>query len=463
MQIPLGQYAYRRADGLLPEVQLRDVFFEKTPTNLKDRSALLTRPTLTPYVAAGTGPCRGFFREEGAFGGDAFTVSGMILYRFGDSGTPTVVGAVPGTGPVEMAFGTAQAIICSDGALLQTNGVTVTAMAFPDSLPIRSVGYINGYFLAVPVDSHRIYFTDLLTGLFEGTRFVSAERYPDDVEKIIVTSDEMWAMGKASTEVFVPTGIDTSDQPPFQRVEGRLYKKGCYSRTTAVKADNTIFWVGVAEDGGLALYRGDAVPVVVSDPSFAERMKAANVEDMRAWVLGAPGHSFYILGLGAQGTWAFDIAGGTPYEWGSYERPQFRAHLGRGVWNGLALAGDDETGQIWLLDDTGVDDGGAPLTQIVTGGAPVTGRPSNANVALDCAVGQVAMGEAAAIRMEYSDDQGRTWCDEGLCSLAVTGGYDGRVRWERLGTMVPPARVFRWTTTSRVRLRIDAARINEPF
>lgn len=463
MQIPMGQYAYRRADGLLPSVELRNVFFERVPTNLRDFVALLTRPALRRYTTAGTGPCRGFYRREGALNGDAFTVSGQLLWRIGNGGTVTPLGTVPGYGFVEIAASPTRALIASDGDLLQTDGNAVSPMAFPGGQKVRSVGFLNGYFLAVPVDSQRIYYTDLLTGEFDATRFIAAERYPDNLEKLVVTSDEVWGLGKTSMEVFVPTGIDTSEQPPFQRIEGRAYKKGCINRATAVAADNTVYWVGFSEDGGLALYRGDAVPVAVSDPSLAERIKRANKQEMRAWVFGVPGHSFYVLNLGGEGTWAFDIATGVPQEWRSHFRDNWRAVLGSGVWDGAVLAGDIEDGTVWILDEQAPDDEGTPIEQIITAGLPISGRRSCPNVSFDCAVGQVAVGESAEARLEYSDDQGRTWCDEGPISLGQEGEYLTRVRWDRLGTMIPPARIFRLTTTSRVRMRVEGCRIDEPF
>lgn len=463
MQIAMGQYAYRRADGLLPSVELKNVFFEKVPTNLKDFTALMTRPSLDLYATAGNGPCRCLFRREGALGGDAFSVSGQIMYRISNGGGVTGVGAVPGFGSVEMAASADMALIASDGALLQTDGFTVTPMAFPDNQAVRSVGYMNGYFLAVPVDSQRIYYTDLTTGQFEGTRFIAAERYPDNLEKIVVTSDEVVALGKTSTEIFVPTGIDTSEQPPFQRVEGRAYKKGCINRATAVAADNTVYWVGYSEDGGIAFYRLGSVPEVVSEPSLAERLKRADSEDMRAWCFGTPGHSFVVLSLGDQGTWAFDIATGVPFEWKSHFRTGWRAWQGSGVWDGAVLAGDDTDGSIWMLNDDGTDDEGVPIEVVVTAGLPITGRQTNSNVSFDCAVGQVRENEQAWVRLEYSDDQGRTWNDEGLCDLGETGAYLTRARWDRVGTMLPPARIFRLSTTSRVRMRVDACRVNEPY
>jgi hypothetical protein len=459
----LGQFSYRRGDGLFPSVHLENVFYEKSVTNLKDQVSLQTRPTLRRLANVGAGPGRGIFWKAGSFGGQALAASGPGLWLVGQTGTAALLGAIKGLGSVEVAFSPTVALIASGGQLQQTDGVTVSDKAFPDDQDVASVGFINGYFLAVPVGSHRIYFTDLLTGEFDGTRFISAERYPDDLAKIIVTSDEVWGMGYGSVEVFVPTGVDTSEQPPFQRVEGRLYEKGVFAAATAVKADNTVYWVGQSEDGGLSLYRGDAVPIQVSDSSLAERIKRADPAKMTAWPFGMYGHSFYVLGLGDEGTWALDIATGAANEWSSLNRPQWRAWLGKGVWSGEVLASDIDSGAVWQLDPNGTTDDGTPVKQVVTAGITVSGRPTCSNVSLDCAVGQVAENGAAEINLLISHDQGRTWEDQGPTSLGEHGHYYARVRWDRLGMMVPPNCIFEWTTTSPVRMRISGARINEPF
>lgn len=463
MQIPLGQYAYRRADLLTPAVRLENVYAEQAPTNLKTGVDLLTRPSLDLLTTAGAGPVRAVFWEEDVFADDALVVSGTELFRVTQAGAASPIGTVPGTGAVEIACSPTEALIANGAALLVTDGMTVTAKAFPDDLPIASVGYLNGYFLAVPVDSHRIYYTDLLTGEFDATRFVSAERYPDIVLKLVITSDEVWTMGPASVEVFVPTGVDTDDNPPFQRVEGRLYKKGVLSARTVVEADNTVFWVGQSKDAGLVVYRGGDVPQVVSNPSISERLLRAAPATMTAWAFGIAGHSFYVLGLGTEGTWVYDISmaqnpGLAWQEWTSYARNQWRAHLGRGCWPGVVLAGDDQTGDLWTLNETGTTDNGQPIVQVFTAGTPVEGRPSNPSLSLDCAVGQ---GEGR-IRLRFSDDQGRTWAQHDDQRLYLAQ-YAQRVRWNRLGSMQAPARVYEWTISDPVRMRVSSARINDPL
>jgi hypothetical protein len=82
---------------------------------------------------------------------------------------------------------------------------------------------------------------------------------------------------------------------------------------------------------------------------------------------------------------------------------------------------------------------------------------------LDCAVGQVAVGDTASINLHFSDDQGRTWQDEGPCDLGVQGAYLTRARWDRLGQMVPPMRIYEWTTTARARMRFNGARVNDAY
>lgn len=470
-QIPLAQYSYKRADGLLPSINVRNMYLEKTVTNLREGSALLTRPFLTAFASVGTGPNRGLFWEDDVFADDALVASGGELHRMNSIGASTLVGVLSGFGRVEVAYAPSSALVASGGRLQQTDGVTLTPKTFPDSLNVVSVAYMDGYFLAVPENSHRIYFTDLLTGEFDATRFVSAERYPDNLVRLITTADEVWAMGSASVEVFVATGVDDPGPPvsaPFQRVDGRLYKKGVLNGATVVEADNSVIWASHSKDAGMEVYRGAGVPLAINDEGIAERLARADPSQIQAWSFGVAKHSFFVLCLGSEGTWAYDIAlaGGGPvpwFEWTTLGRDQWRAINGKACWPGVVLAGDDETGDIWRLDDTGLTDGGEPVEQVFTAGAPVDGRPINASLSLDCAVGQAAEGVEAVLSLRTSDTQGRTWDEQEDAPLGLTAEYDARVRWNRLGQMFPPARIFEWTTTAPVRMRVSSVRVNDDY
>lgn len=457
-QIPLGTFAYRRGEGLFPSVRLENVYPEKSPTDLKTGVALLTRPALQSFAEIGDGPIRCVFREENVFDGDLLSVSGDTLYRVTEAGDATAIDdeAIPGTGPVEIAASPELALIASGGPLQQTDGTTIEEMTFPDDLNIISVAYLNGYFLALPENSHRIYYWDPLTGDFDGARFISAERYADNLVKLVATADEVWAMGSGSVEVFVPTGVDTEEQPPFQRVEARLYKKGVLSAATVVEADNTLYWVGQSKDAGLVVYRGEDVPRVISNEAVSERLENADPDDLRAWVFGRANHSFLVIGMGSQGTHVYDISTGVWMEWKSFARDQWRAHVGRGCWPGVAIAGDDEDGVLWRLDDTATTDDGAPIVQVWTGGAPIDRRTVNTNLTLECAVGH----GAGAIQLRLSDDQGKTWAVQEDKEL-VSGQYAARIRWNRLGQMQPPHRIFEWSASDPLRMRISGARLND--
>lgn len=462
-QIPLGQYAYRRADGLVPSVRLENVFVERSPTALQTGVAVLTRPMLQPFVNLTAGPIRGVFWEKDVFSDDALIAGASTLYRVNQNAAKTSVGALAGSGMVEIAGLGEEALIATGGPLKLTDGVTVTDKAFPHDLDVISVGVLNGYFLGVPANSNHLYYTDLTTGDFDEDRYVAAERYPDNLLKIVVTSDEIWAMGSASVEIYVPTGLDSTDNPPFERVAGRLYKKGLVNTASAVKADNTVFWVGPDEQSKLGVWRGDAVPVEISDENIAERLARADPDEIKVWVFGQAKHIFIVVEMGTEGTWVYDVLTQAWLNWTSYGRDQWRAHTGRGCWPGVVLAGDDETGQVWTLSDTATSDDGEPVVQVFTAGVPVEGRPANSNVTLDCAVGQAAITESPVITLRYSDDQGRTWSDPEEQSLGEIGEYDVEPRWTRLGTMNPPVRIFEWTVADPVRMRVNGARINDVF
>lgn len=477
MQIQLANYAYRRGNGLIPRIRLENVYPERSPAELKTGVAILTRPTLDSFGAYGTdGPNRGIFWKKDVFGDRALAVQGSSLIGITEAGVGTTIGSVAGSSPVKIAFSQDTALIATGGPLLQTDGSTVTAKAFPLDQNVIAVGYINGYFLAVPENSQRIYFTDPLDGEFADDRFIAAERYPDNLRDLVVTSDEIWALGAASTEVFVPTGVDDAENPPFQRVDGRLFRKGLINAATVASVDNTIFWVGTDEQESIGVFRGEAVPVAINDESIAERLERANPEDLKAWAFGHAKHIFVVLAMGAEGTAVFDVLTGVWLDWGSYQRDQWRAHLGCGCWPGVTLAGDDETNTIWRLSYTGTTDDGAPVVQVWTagvsvplvqrradGGASSITNPANSNLFLECAVGQAAISleNIPVIELRISDDQGRTWTDPDPAELGAVGEYDTIVQWTRLGSMRPPARIYEWTCSDPVRMRVSAARINE--
>lgn len=100
VSIPLGVGAYKRTYAGEPEVVLQNRYFEKDPSNLVERSALIARAGSNSLVQVAGGTQRGAFTKEGLFGGDLFEVSGHNLWRIqrGTQIATQITGTIAGDG-----------------------------------------------------------------------------------------------------------------------------------------------------------------------------------------------------------------------------------------------------------------------------------------------------------------------------------------------------------------------------
>lgn len=125
--IPLGVQAYKRKFAGEPEVKLVNRFLETNPTNLREKSALLTRAGSNPLTKFdGGGPLaanRNQFNLPGLFNGDLFGVAGPNLYRYASDGTLThIEGLINGSGFVTYGWMKGigyEYLFIADGLLLQ--------------------------------------------------------------------------------------------------------------------------------------------------------------------------------------------------------------------------------------------------------------------------------------------------------------------------------------------------------
>lgn len=124
--LPLGVGAYDRQSAGEPEIRLVNRFFEQNPTNLREKSCLLSRPgtvllsTFLPDTTAGK--LRGLTSKQNVLLSDLFVVSGHNFYRYKDTGvTIHVQGSIRGDGPPSFTYAKGigyERIFISDGLLL---------------------------------------------------------------------------------------------------------------------------------------------------------------------------------------------------------------------------------------------------------------------------------------------------------------------------------------------------------
>lgn len=281
--IPLGRNTWERKVAKEPSVYTINRYFEQTPENLDTNISLLLRPALKVRTFVGDGPIRGVFQQDGAFNGDAFVVSGNILYRVTKSTdnlvTPDTVtaitGGVAGTDPVHMTIsgetGSPNYLWVSDENTLQyyADGAALATCALPDGVSPTSLDYIKGYVIVTvgsPFD-RRFYWVQPGSVVVDPLDFAEAESSFDKLINVMTLGDQFWLFGTTITEAWYVTGDPTAPMAPLL---GRPYNRGLWPFTD-VKVNDQVIIVG--HDGRVySIYAG---PQPISYPGIEERIRRA--------------------------------------------------------------------------------------------------------------------------------------------------------------------------------------------
>lgn len=174
-----------------------------------------------------------------------------------------------------------------------------------------------------------------------------------------------------------------------------------------------------------------------------------------AWTFVLDGHRFYVLPLGPEGDWAYDM---TTHEWCQLQSQGFPGiNFSHGTMWGLRVVGGDVLyTYLYELDpNQALDEGWREVEHKVTGGVATRTRSVigvanfslTASVGLDSAVDQ-------GISLAFSDNNGVTWSEEFDIPLTDVGSQ--MLIWNALGSFASPGRVFRITDFSGP-IRLDGA------
>ncbi len=235
----------------------------------------------------------------------------------------------------------------------------------------------------------------------------------------------------------------------------------------------SIFWYGSWTDGGTAPtyigaycgtggnHSGSAMPwrfwpasyPFVNPPVYG----APAASRKRAWSYVLDGHTFYVLDLGAQGTWLYDI---TTDQWCQFITQGYIAwNFANGcMWGQRIVAGDLLTTDVWEMVPSAIFDNGATeIIHTVTGGVATRSRIFHSvdSFYLSASNGQALDPVNASVTLEFSDDQGKTWITMDTFSIAA-GNYSQEFAWIGLGSFARPGRIFKIIDSGGF-LRIDAA------
>lgn len=175
----------------------------------------------------------------------------------------------------------------------------------------------------------------------------------------------------------------------------------------------------------------------------------------QGWTFTLDGHKFYVLPLGPEGDWAYDV---TTQSWCQLQTNGFNGlNFTKGVmWGPRIIGGDALFPYLYELDpNTKNDEGWRDITHVVTGGIPLRGRYNVgvSNFTITASVAHLdSIGED--MTLNFSDDNGNSWSPDFNITLNGTGSQ--RLIWNSLGSFSAPGRVFKITDTAGP-VRIDGA------
>lgn len=174
-----------------------------------------------------------------------------------------------------------------------------------------------------------------------------------------------------------------------------------------------------------------------------------------AWTFVLDGHRFYVLPLGPEGDWAYDM---TTQEWCQLQSQGFPGiNFNHGVMWGLRIIGGDVLyTYLYEMDpNQPLDENWREVQHMVTGGIATRARSSIgvANFTLTASVGDDSAKDQA-ISLAFSDDNGVTWSQE--FDIPLTDVSSQVLIWNALGSFSAPGRVFRITDYSGP-IRLDGA------
>lgn len=494
--------------------------------------------SMNPWkVSRGTTPAEAFFnltRAVNAVGTPSVDYSGVLtknpLVNADEYTGLTTVKFYAATGGVEgntIQSTTSGTSVMSFASATFTGGATTGKDLKSHSVPlpadegdpflreisVRAVATINSYVIVVVNSQYngtsgRFYWINPGETWVDPLSFATTESNPDSVVSVRVVGDQLWFLGRDSIEVWAATG---DADLPFAKINGFTMNYGSVEGTD-VNINNMLFF---ADTTGIVYNVSGGAPRRISNNSIEEKVRQFQqnlnyytsvdlVYKFRAWSYSADGHLFYILNLGDENTFVYDITSEQWTRWNNYESDILRQHAGCKVFASLEfpygttqlliksnpiIVGDIYSGTLWAIDPTYRydDDITHESVSIIesrfTAGFParmretakcnevyLTGSVGNPTVfdpfyltdgedgpfltdgdtdiiLVDLSVTseglEISGPFAPTISLETSDDNGRTWFNHGELSVNPTD-WTLELVWRSLGIIQAPGRLFRF-------------------
>jgi hypothetical protein len=324
------------------------------------------------------------------------------------------------------------------------------------------VDYADTFFIFNKPDSTEFYISDSAAVTFDPLNFAGKTGGSDNLVVAIVSNLYIWLLGAMTTEVFYNSGASDF---PYAREPGVFIQHGCAAKYSVAQMDNSIYWVAKDRQGQGMILRSDGLTAVrISNHAIEQEIQTyAAIDDAIGYTHQLGGHLFYVVTFpSADKTWAYDLA---TQQW--HERlwldDQGLFHRHRGIcyafWQGKALVGDWENGNLYEMTPDAVDDAGAAMWHIrsfpdmCNEGRRLFFREFIA----DMQVGAGLEGTNAdpQVRLRWSDDRGASWGNKITTTLGKIGETLTSIQFQRLG--MARHRVFELSWTAPVKTALNGA------
>lgn len=186
------------------------------------------------------------------------------------------------------------------------------------------------------------------------------------------------------------------------------------------------------------------------------------VSNYKAWTYVLDGHTFYVLDLGAQGTFVYDFVTqqwsnfttGTPSAPGT-PNPEWN-FINGWQWQDRIVGGDIATPDLWEMNPSAMlDNDVTEIAHVSTGAIAVRSRVFHScdAVRVMASFGIIDDVSGTVFNLRFSDDQEKTWSEYFTITLSE-GAYDTEIAWRSLGSFCAPGRIFELSDTGGL-IRID--------
>jgi len=438
-----------------------------------NRRALFGAPGIKTFSTSGA-TILGVNRGSQVMKGVPYFINGSRIYSLTSAGVVTDHGAITGSGQVSLATnGQFLVIVISTGEGFVYDNVadSVTQITDANYRLSSTVVFKDGFFVFSAIDGS-VFFNSALNDPFtyDALDFGTAEINPDRIVGLHVNHNELFVAGEETIELFQNIG---GSGFPFQRIPGANIQKGVYAKFTLREFDNTFVFVGGGENEQAAIWKvtGSSSVQKISTSAIDNAIQEFNEEELsNAFAYDySEGGNFFVgftftstripsktfeynattSALSGLSTWNERQTGVTDNRW--------RVNSLLRIF-GKLLVGDQIDGRIGELDLDEFEEYGevlfwskssAPFQQ--QGVAYFNGE---IELFMEAGVGlTTGQGSTPIVRMDFSDDGGRTFSNEFSRTYGKIGRFNQRTIWRRQGR-IPVSRIIRFTGSDPVKRNI---------